>query len=178
MARTDGTEYTRLRLGQGSLAQAAALAASAGNITQAVREALAYWHAAVAQAGRRNAEEFSPEDWTRLAALNNPDDPLPSEVRDEEARSAAWDWGQRLARDLLDQYAHRAVVLPAHVADRDACRALAARVAKLDLAQGYAMFAALRHFWRPENITSGVGGGEWWAPEVWLVPTAKEPPRE
>ena len=62
-------------------------------------------------------------------------------------------------------------VLPLHRPEERACRALARRIAGWGPVRGYALFAALRHFWRhPE---SGVGGGEWWHPETWMTPTAR-----
>lgn len=154
-------DYTNFRLGPQTLADLDALAASAGTRTQALREAIAHWRQAVAEAGRLNADELSADDWTRLAHLN---DVYQLDHSDGD-RSAAWDWSQRLAHELVGVWEGRPVLLPLHREEADACRDLARRVAALGPVRGYALMSALRHFWRdparqlPER---------WWEPEVWM----------
>ena len=161
------TPYTNFRLREYTLDELRALAAPTGNLSAAVRDAIHYWRRLVEEAGRANAEEFSREDWTLLAHLNNPD-PLPPGVEDE-MEPLTVEWGPRLAAELLGQWEGR-TVLPLHRAEVRACRALAKRVAKLDLVRGYALAAALRHLWGPALGTPG--DGEWWHPETFMTPTA------
>lgn len=156
--------YTKYRLGSYTLAGLDALAASAGSRTQAVREAVAYWRAAVEEAGRQNAAELSGEDWVRLAHLNRPD-PLPSEVRDDAERSSARDWSRILAAELAGAWEGRAEALPPHRRERKACLDLAARVAGWGPVRGYALYSCLRRFWSRPDTPEG-----WWRPEVWMAP--------
>lgn len=162
------TDLSRFRLGAYTLEHLDALAASAGSRSQAVREAAAYWRRAVEEAGRANAAELAPDDWIRLAHLNDPD-PLPSDVRDDAGRSAAWDWSQRLAQELVGMWEGRDLTLPMHREEARACRELARRVAGWGVVRGYALFACLRHFWRAPNAAE-----EWWRVEAWMTPAARD----
>ena len=167
MARTEPSQF---RLREYTLADLDALAASNGGLrTAAIKDAVHYWRYLVEEAGRANAEEFTREDWTLLAHLNNPD-PLPPGVDLEDA-PLVMDWGKRFAAELVGQWEGR-TILPLHRTEVAACKALAKRVAKLDLVRGYAMYSALRHFWGPTLTTPG--DGEWWHVETWMTPTARE----
>lgn len=162
------TPLSRFRLGPTTLAALDALAASNGGVrTTAVKEAVAYWRAAVEHAARENAAALTPEEWGRLAALNDPD-PWPAGAEPDDAPDRVLYWSARLARELEDVYDGRAVVLPEHERGRAANRRLAEKIRPWDLARGYALFACLRHFWRSPEA----GGGEWWHPEAWMAPTA------
>lgn len=161
---------SQFRLADHTLADLDALAASNGGVrTPALRDAIHYWRRLVEEAGRTNAEEFSREDWTLLAQLNDPG-PLALSAEDEDGPLTG-NWGQRLAIELTGQWEGR-TILPLHRAEVKACKDLARRVAKLDLTRGYAMYCALRHFWGPALQTPG--DGEWWHPETWMTPTARE----
>lgn len=155
-------EYTHFRLGEQTLAQLDALAASAGSRAQAVREAVAYWQALVREAGECNARELSLEDWARLGHIGQPD-VMPDEVRDEGERTSVRDWCTYLAVELHGQWEGRTLVLPYHREEAKACRALAKRIGGWGMVRGYALFACLRHFWRAEGTADG-----WWRPEVWM----------
>jgi hypothetical protein len=171
------TPYQQFRLGPLTLADLDALAAGIetpdgrlGNRSQAVREAIAYWRRVVEDAGQQNADDLSKEDWHRLAHLNRPD--MPSDSRDDEERSVAIDWSARLAAELVGMWEGRELVLPMHREEAKACRALAKRIGGWGVVRGYALFACLRYFWATPS--SGVGGGDWWTPEIWMTPTAKD----
>lgn len=167
------TPYTNFRLRAHTLADLDALAASlGGNRSAAARDAIHYWRAAVEQAGRENAEEFGEQDWGLLAHLNNPD-ALPREVEDELDGDGPTviDWGRRLAMELVGQWEGRPV-LPLYRTEKAAGEDLAKRVAAVGLVRGYALYLCLSHFWGPALATRG--DGEWWHPETWLTPTAKE----
>jgi hypothetical protein len=161
------TPYLKFRLGPHTVADLSALAAGKGGVlSAAVRDAIHYWRQAVEDAGRANAAEFAPDDWTRLAHLNDPN-PLPPGVEDErEPVTVAW--GPRLAQELAGVWEGKPL-LPIHRDEKKECERLAKRVAKLDLVRGYALYLALSHFW----LTPGRGDGEWWHPETFLTPTAK-----
>lgn len=162
------TPYYKFRLPPDTLDQLNALAASnGGNNTLALKEAVAQWHALVAEAGRTNAEELSREDWHRLAHLNDPD-PFGDLIDGSPALSR--DWSQMLAQELVGMWEGREVVLPAHKTEVKECRVLARRVAALGRVRGYALMAALRYFWREPS--AGIEACA--APEVWLTPTAKD----
>lgn len=164
------TPYMKFRLAEHTVADLAALAASNGGVlTAAVRDAIHYWRRAVEAAGRINADQFTREDWVLLAQLNDPD-PLPPGVEDDAAPVTV-DWGKRLAAELVGRWEGR-TILPLHKAEVAATRALARRVAALDLVRGYAVYCALRHFWGPALATPG--DGEWWHPETWMTPTARD----
>lgn len=165
------TPWSKFRLSDDYLALLDELAASnGGNRSAALREAILYWHRLVAEAGRQNAEDLAADDWTRLAHLNDPD-PLPPDVEMGDEPIAV-DWSARLAHEIVGMWEGRPVVLDLHRQERDACRELARRIAGWGPVRGYALFAALRYFWRHQD--AGVGGGEWWAPEVWMTPTARD----
>jgi hypothetical protein len=161
------TPYYKFRLPADVVADMNSLAASnGGNNTTAVKESVQYWRVAVEHAAADNARELKPAEWELLAHLNDPAD-----VAEELTGGRAVYWSARLAHELEGQWEGRATVLPEHKRERAACRKLAEKIRLWDLARGYALFAALRHFWRHPD--SGVGGGGWWAPEVWMTPTAK-----
>jgi len=165
------TPVSKFRLPPATLEALDALAACNGGVrTSALKDAVAYWHAAVAEAGERNALDLAPDDWTRLAHLNDPGDP--SWLDEEDAGPRVIDWSARLAHELAGMWEGRAVVLPEHKDERKACRELARRIAGWGMVRGYALWACLRHFWtHPE---SGVGGGDWWHPATWMTPTARK----
>lgn len=159
------------RLSDAHLALLDDLAASRGGVrSDALRDAITYWHRAVREAGAANAADLSSEDWNRLAHLN---DPGPMEgLGDEDEGPLAIDWSARLAHELVGMWEGRAVVLPEHAAERVACRNLAKRIARWGAVRGYALWAALSYFWKTPS--AGVGGGDWWHPATWMTPTAKE----
>lgn len=160
---------SHFRLGDHHVTLIDALAVPHGGVrSDAVRDAIAYWHRAVSEAGAQNALDLSPDEWSRLARLNDPGPVLPP---DEDDGPLALDWSRYLAHELAGQWEGRRI-LPLHEADRAADLALARRIAGWGVVRGYALWAALRTFWRTPD--SGVGGGDWWHPETWLTPTAKE----
>jgi hypothetical protein len=164
------TPLTKFRLDPVTLDAVAALAASnGGNATTAVKEAACQWHAAVAEAGRQNADELSVEDWHRLAHLNDPD-PFAGLVESDALSRHGTDWSNDLAMQLVGMWEGKPIVLPAHKTESRECAKLAKRVAALGRVRGYALMAALRYFWR----TPDAGIEACRAPEVWLTPTAKE----
>jgi hypothetical protein len=166
------TPYFKFRLPADVLADLNALAASnGGNNTTAVKESVQYWRVAVEHAAGENARALKPAEWAALAHLNDPD-PWPEGVGPADGPVC---WSARLAHELEGQWEGRACVLPEHRKERAACRKLAEKIRLWDLARGYALFAALRHFWRHPD--SGVGGGEWWHPEVFMTPTGADPCR-
>lgn len=156
-------EYTKFRLGERTLADLSALAASAGNITQAAREAIAHWRMVVEIAGRQNAESLSIEDWERLCHLNDPTPP--AFAWDEDERASARDWSAWIAAELCGAWEGRELALPLHRAEAKACRELARRVASWGPVRGYALFAALRWLWTRQETPR-----QWWRPEVWMRP--------
>lgn len=153
--------FSQFRLGDRTLSDLDALAASAGSRAQALREAVAYWRRLVEEAGRRNADELSEEDWARLAHLNRPD--MPQDTHDEEVRSVSTDWSVRLAIELCGMWEGRALILPSHKLEAQACGELARRIGSWGPVRGYALFACLRHFWSRPGTPEG-----WWAPEAWM----------
>lgn len=162
------TPYAKFRLADHTLADLDSLAAGLSGVrSAAVRDAIHYWRRAVEDAGRTNAREFSRDDWTRLAHTNNPADYAMLAGDDE---SITVDWGKRLAAELVGMWEGKPL-LATHAKEKKACEELARRVAKLDLARGYALYLCLAHFWGPAVDTAG--DGEWWHPETWLTPTAK-----
>jgi len=132
-------------------------------MSQAFRESVAYWHAATLAGAKANAEEFTPDEWTIFASVEPPtydvDDVEDGRLMPE---ATARQWGPLLRQELLDRWAER-TVLPLHRDEIEATRKLARRVAKLDLARGYAMYAALRWFWGRQETPP-----DWWRPEVWM----------
>lgn len=160
---------SQFRLSAESLADLDALAASNGGTrTPALREAIAYWRRIVEEAGRTNADALSPEEWTLLAHTGDPSDmEIPG---DDEAGAAARDWCVWLATSLAQMHDGREVVLQSHRDEARAARKLAKKIAGWGIVRGYALYAALRYFWRrPE---AGIAACA--APEVWMTPVARE----
>ena len=154
------TPYSKFRLGEDSLSQLDSLAGAAGSRSQAVRDCIAYWAAAVADAAVANAADFSEEDWVLLSGVEPPDlDLLDGE---EGRRAVARHWGSILAAELVGRWEGRKI-LPLHEAEVKATRSASWRVAKLDLVRGYALYAALRWFWARQTTPE-----QWWRPEVWM----------
>jgi len=141
------------------------LTASAGDKSKAVSEALLYWRTAMEQAGRRNADEFSPEDWELLGHLGNPEDNTIG--LDDEDRMPHWP--TILAVSLSQIHDGRAVMLASHKEEQAAARKLAKRVGTLDVARGYALYSALRYFWGHSDagLEAAIN------PEVWLSAEGK-----
>lgn len=161
------TPYTHFRLRPHTLADLDALAAGLGGTrSAAVRDCVHQWYAAVWDAGTANAEEFGPDDWVRLAHLNRPDVP-----GGDEEDAAAPDWSGRLAAELVGMWEGKPL-LPMHRKEKAACEELARRVAAVGRVRGYALYLCLSHFWGPASPSAGTE--EWWRPDVWLTPTAKE----
>jgi hypothetical protein len=159
------TPYAHFRLRPHTMGDLDALAASAGNRSAALREAVEQWHAAVAEAGRRNADELTREDWDRLAHINHPD---PFAGLDGEAERVAPDWSQVIALELVGMWEGRELILPAHREEAALCKRLARRIAGWGRVRGYALFACLRRFWEGEAVA------EWWDPAAWMTPDARD----
>lgn len=164
-ARGGGKPIT-VRLSDQMAADLDALTPSAGTATAAIREALHLTRVAVEAAARENADELSEDDWTRLAHLNQPDDP---ELGDLGLTSPVDDWSQRLAAELVGAWEGRPTPLPGHKAEKRAAKDLAERVAAWGPVRGYALMTALRYFWKSPE--AGIGACA--SPEVWMVPTAE-----
>jgi hypothetical protein len=168
------TPYSQFRLKPHTLADLDALAAGKGGVrSAALRDAIHYWHREVEEAGRLNAEEFGKDDWTRLAHLNDPN-VMPAEIENEN-EPVTVDWGARFALELCGMWEGKPLLpllplLPMHRQEKKACEQLAKRVGGIGIIRGYAMYLCLSHFWAVPEI----GGGEWWHPEGWLTPTARE----
>lgn len=163
------TPYAKFRLGADTLADLDALAASnGGNRSQALREAIAYWRMAVEEAGRRNAAELTPEEWSLLGHLNDPD-PFPGAALGEDEPGRVTDWSRRLALELAGTWEGRKPVAKFHQEEKAATNRLARKIASWGPTRGYALMAALRYFWR----TPDAGIVACAAPEVWLTPTAR-----
>ncbi len=159
------TPYTKFRLGPHTLADAAALASSAGNLTQAVRECIAYWYRAVADAARQNADALTREEWHLLAHTGDPSD-MTLGGEDEERYP---DWSRHLAVALVGVWEGRPLLLPSHKVEQKASERLAKKVGGWGPVRGYALMAALRWFWSHQETSDA-----WWLPEVWLTPEARE----
>lgn len=162
------TPYSKFRLGEETLADLDAVAASnGGNRSQAIRESVSYWRTIVEQAGRLNAYELSREEWTLLGHTQVGSDDLDEIIED---RPTAQDWSARIAQELAGMHEGREVLLPSHRDEQRAAKKLAKKVSGWGVVRGYALFAALRYFWRrPEaGITACA------APEVWMTPTARD----
>lgn len=153
------TPYSKFRLGEDSLSQLDSLAGAAGSRSQAVRDCIAYWAAAVADAAVANAADFSEEDWVLLMAVEPPDYDM---LDGGDGRSGSRHWGSILAAELQGRWEGRKI-LALHEPEVKATRKLAGRVAKLDLGRGYALYAALRWFWSHQATPE-----QWWRPEVWM----------
>ena len=162
------TPYSKFRLGQETLADLDAIAASnGGNRSQGIREAVAYWRLLIEQAGRENADALTAEEWTLLGHSQVGSDDLDEVIED---RSTAQDWSLRIAHELIGTHEGREVVLQSHKDEARAAKKLAKKISGWGVVRGYALFAALRYFWRrPE---AGIAACA--APEVWMTPTARE----
>lgn len=156
------TPYLKFRLGPDTLADAAALAASAGNLSQAVRECIAYWHRATAEAARLNADELTREEWHLLAHTGTP------ALDGDEDGGRYPDWSHVLALELVGVWEGRPVLLPSHKEEKKAAEKLARKIGGWGPVRGYALMAALRWFWSHKDTADA-----WWHPEVWLTPEAK-----
>jgi len=163
------TPYVKFRLAEHTLADLAALAAgNGGNLSAAVRDAVHYWRVEVERAGQMNAEELDKNEWALLAHTG---DPSEFDVDDDpEYQIYARDWAHLLAIELVTMYEGRAMLLASHKADQTAAKKLAKKIADWSIVRGYALYLCLAHFW----ATPGTGDGEWWHPETWMTPTAKE----
>lgn len=158
---------SQFRLSDAHLALLDGLAAPRRGVRSvALRDAIAYWHRVVSEAGQQNALELAPDDWTRLAHLNDPSDVLDGlEEYEGEGRALTVDWSRRLAHELIGMWEGKSL-LPLHREEARACRELAGRIADWGVVRGYALYACLRYFWSRPGC--GVGGGDWWHPETWL----------
>lgn len=163
------TPYSKFRLGADTLADLDALAASnGGNRSQAIRESVAYWRRMVEAAGRENADALTPEEWTLLGHSQVGSDDL-DEVLEE--RPIAQDWSVRIAQELIGTHDGRPILLKSQQEEVRAAKRLAKKIAGWGVVRGYALYAALRYFWRrPE---AGIAACA--APEVWMTPVAREP---
>jgi hypothetical protein len=157
------TPYVKFRLGPDTLDALSALAASSGNLTQAVRESAAYWHAETVAAARLNADELTRDEWHLLAHTGTPSLDI-----DDEDGGRYPDWSQVLALELVGVWEGRPVLLASHAADKKASHALAKKVAKLGPVRGYAIMSALRWFWGHQDTADA-----WWHPEVWMTPEVR-----
>lgn len=153
----------QMRLNADTLTDLDSLAASAGTRTQAVRECVAYWHRATADAARSNADELTRDDWHMLAHTGTPS----LDVGDDEGRYP--DWSHMLAIELVGMYEGRPLLLPTQKAEAKAAEKLARKIGGWGAARGYALMCALRWFWAHKDTADA-----WWHPEVWLTPEAKE----
>lgn len=164
------TPVSKFRLSPVALDDLDALAAGRGGVrSAALRDAIRYWRRLVEDAGRENAREFSKDDWSLLANLNDPNI-MPHGVEDDR-EPVAKDWGRHLAAELAGMWEGR-IVLPLHRAEVKATEKLAKRVAGIGFARGYALYLCLSHFWGA--ALGAPGGGEWWHPESWMAPAAKQ----
>lgn len=171
---------SQFRLSDDTLARLDSLAASNGGTrTTAVKESIVYWHAVVMQAARANADALSREEWELLGHTQTgaESDEIEELLRDGPGRPpaedvAVVDWSQRLAVELSQMHEGRAILLKSHRQEMIAAKKLAKRIAVWGIVRGYALYAALRYFWRPENRDTGIMACA--APEVWMTPTAKE----
>ncbi len=162
------TPYSKFRLGTDTLADLDALAASnGGNRSQAIREAVAYWRQAVEAAGRENADELTAEEWALLGHSQVGSDDLDEVLED---RPVAQDWSLRIAQELIGTHEGKPILLKSQQEEARAAKKLAKKIAGWGVVRGYALYAALRYFWRrPE---AGIAACA--APEVWMTPTARE----
>lgn len=164
------TPVSKFRLSDAVLEDLDALAAGLGGVRSvALRDAIHHWRRAVEEAGRLNAAELTRDDWTRLAHLNRPDPDLAELFDDEPVASP--NWSRRFADELVGMWEGKPL-LPMHAAEKKECEKLAKRIAKIGPVRGYALYLALSHFWGP--AVGVAGDGEWWHPETWMTPTARE----
>lgn len=174
------TPYAKFRLGEETMADLDALAASNGGTrSTALREAVSYWRRLVEEAGRENAEELTVEEWTILGHTQVGVDDLAEILMEESgvdrgrgrpvADTTVRDWSVRIAQEVLGSFEGRPVVLPIHAAEKKIAKKLAKKIAEWGIVRGFALYAALRYFWRhPE---AGIAACA--APEVWMTPTAR-----
>lgn len=166
-----GVTPSQFRLGPDTLADLDALAASnGGQRTTAVKEAAAQFRALVDDAGRANADELSRDEWVMLGHLNDPDPFAGLDLGDGPEPSYARDWSAYLAQELATIHDGRPVpLLESQKDELRAAQKLARKIRQWGRLRGFALMAALRHFWR--EPTAGIESCR--APEVWLTPTAK-----
>lgn len=158
------------RLSEAVLIDVDALAASAGNRSQAVREAVCYWRELIEAAGRENAESLSPAEWELLGHTGDPTDMDTAGHVGDDGRPQVRDWCPVIALSLDQMHAGRSVLLASHKQEVRDAKKLARKIAAWGPVRGYALMAALRYFWRrPE---AGIVSCS--APEIWMTPTAKE----
>ena len=155
------TPLSKFRLRPATLNAIDVLATSAGSRSEAVREAVHHWRAAVTDAAGRNAAELAGDEWALLAAACDP------RVQAEECADIgeAPDWSEVLARRLNALHSDRHVLLPSHRAEREAAGSLAQQVGAWGPVRGYALMAAIRWLWHHPRTEVA----EWWRSEVWLV---------
>ncbi len=146
---------SQFRLGELTLTQLDSLARSAGTRTQALREAVAYWHWAVWIGGEQNAAEFSAEEWEILGGVKPPTKP-------EEAAGRVMGWGSLLAAELLEWWKGREI-LSHRREEYELTMKLARKVDRLNFVRGYALYSALRWLWGREGTPP-----EWYRPANWL----------
>lgn len=158
------TPYSKFRLSPDQNHLLDCLAASAGNRSAALREAVIGWHQAVDAAGRQNAADLTPAEWTLLGHTNDP-----AITADHYSdRASMPDWSRVLAREMVDMYEGRPALTTGGKSDAKAAAKLARKIADWGPIRGYALMSALRYFWRwPEaGITVCT------SPDLWLTPTA------
>lgn len=161
------TPYSKFRLGDHTLTDLDALAASnGGNRSAAIRDAVAYWRAEVERAGRLNAEQLSDAEWELLGHTGDPGDYDLLDSANEG--SPCRDWAYLIATSLVQMHEGRAVLLASHREEQRAAKKLAAKIGKWGIIRGYALMAALRYFWRDPSARIQSCS----LPEIWLTPTA------
>lgn len=160
------TPYTKFRLAPHTLSDLAALAASAGNLSAAVRECVAHWYRAVSEAGRLNANDLSRDEWHLLAHTGDPSSPY--DGTDERAIRYP-DWSRILATELAGVWEGKPLLLPSHREEKKASERLARKIGGWGPVRGYALMAAVRWFWKHPDTADA-----WWWPEVWLVAETRE----
>lgn len=169
------TPYSKFRLGEDTLADLDAIAASNGGVRAiALRESIAYWRHLVEEAGRRNADDLTREEWTLLGHAQVGADAEIDEIIEPRGvgqppvqAPTARDWSHLIAAELVGTWDGREAILPLHRREKRACRTLARKVAKIGVVRGYALYAALRYFW--QHPEAGIAACA--APEVWMTPT-------
>lgn len=156
------------RLSDDTLADLDALAASNGGTrTPALRDAIAYWRYLIEDAGRRNAADLTPQEWSLMAHTQTGADDMDELIGRE---TAVRDWCIVIGQELHGMWEGREVVLQSHKDEQRAAKKLAKKIAGWGMVRGYAMMAALRYFWR--HSEAGIAACA--AVEVWMTPTAKD----
>lgn len=156
------------RLSEAVLDDVDAIAASAGNRSQAIREAVCYWRRLVEDAGRENADALSPAEWELLGHTGDPTDCDPP--TEDDGRPHVRDWCPVLALSLDQMHDARSVLLASHKQEVRDAKKLARKIAGWGTVRGYALMSALRYFWRTPE--SGIVACS--AVEIWMTPTARE----